>query len=50
MRPTDPAATTEDHTSDRTDESGASYLRFVAMVATSVVVMYGLQYTNSWAL
>jgi len=50
MRPTDPAAPTDQPTSDRPDDSSASYLRFAAMVATSVLVMYGLQYTNSWAL
>ena len=40
-----PHATPADGTSD-----SASYLRFGAMIATSVLVMYGLKYTNTFAL
>jgi hypothetical protein len=32
------------------DESGGSYGRFAAMIATSTVVMYGLMYLNTYAL
>ena len=36
-------------TRDAGDDS-ASYLRFAAMIATSVLVMFGLKYTNTYAL
>lgn len=48
-------STTDQHaTPPATDEGkqddGPSYLRFAAMIATSVLVMYGLKYTNTYAL
>ncbi len=35
---------------DSSQSEGASYLRFGAMIATSVLVMFGLKYTSTFAL
>ena len=50
MRPTDPAAPTQQHDSGGAGDDSASYLRFAAMIATSIVVMFGLMYLNTYAL
>ena len=41
---------TTSHDTSAQSAEGPSYLRFAAMIATSVLVMYGLKYTNTYAL
>lgn len=41
--------TSRQHDTESQDH-GSSYLRFAAMIATSVLVMYALKYTNTYAL
>jgi len=48
MPPPARSAASQDATTH--DEGGTSYLRFAAMIATSVLVMFGLTYANTYAL
>lgn len=49
MSTTNPPSATTGHSSTDHDQ-GPSYLRFAAMIATSVLVMFGLKYTSTYAL
>lgn len=46
----DQPVTTDTDQQGANDDQGPSYLRFLAMIATSVIVMFGLKYTNTYAL
>ena len=48
--PSTPAANAATSPSEHSGDGGASYLRFIAMIATSVLVMFGLKYTSTYAL
>jgi hypothetical protein len=45
-----PTSTSTEHPEHDRHQERAGYVRFVAMIATSMVLMFGLTYTNSYAL
>jgi len=49
-RPDHPTTTSSSAHPDRAEEKSSGYGRFLAMIGTSTVVMYGLMYLNTFAL